>query len=93
MLINICIKSRTHNCFQINLVILKMLILNQGALLWLQKLPKFLKYANISFKNKANAFRWFHNMRLSSMTSSYNKKRCIVHHDTPFVAYLAMFLF
>lgn len=51
-----------------------MLILNQGALLWLQKLPKFLKYANISFKNKTNAFRWFHNMRLSSMTSSYNKK-------------------
>ena len=48
MLINICIKSRTHNCFQINLVILKMLILNQGALFWLQKLPKFLKYANIS---------------------------------------------
>ena len=74
MLINICIKSRTHNCFQINLVILKVLILNQGALLWLQKLPKFLKYANISFKNKTNAFRWFHNMRLSSMTSSYNKK-------------------
>lgn len=42
MLINICIKSRTHNCFQINLVILEMLILNQGALFWLQKLPKFL---------------------------------------------------
>ena len=51
-----------------------MLILNQGALLWLQKLPKFLKYANFSFKNKTNVFRWFHNMRLSSMTSSYNKK-------------------
>lgn len=93
MLINICIKSRTHNCFQIDLVILKILILNQGALFWLQKLPKFLKYANISFKNKTNAWRWFHNMRLSSMTSSYNKKRCIVHHDTPFVAYLAIFLF
>lgn len=59
MLINICIKSRTHNCFQINLVILKMLILNQGALLWLQKLPKFLKYANFSFKNKTNVFQWY----------------------------------
>lgn len=93
MLINICIKSRTHNCFQINLVILKMLILNQGALFWLQKLPKFLKYANFSFKNKTNVFRWFHNMWLSSMASNYNKKRCIVHHDTPFGAYLAMFLF
>ena len=74
MLINICIKSRTHNCFQINLVILKMLILNQGALLWLQKLPKFLKYANFSFKNKTNVFRWFHNMWLSSMTVVTIKK-------------------
>ena len=93
MLINICIKSRTHNRFQINLVILKMLILNQGALLWLQKLPKFLKYANISFKNKTNVFLWYCYIRLSSMTSSYNKKRCVMMNDTPFGAYLAMFLF
>ena len=61
-----------------------MLILNQGALLWLQKLPKFLKYANISFKIKTEAFRLYHNVWSSFMASNNNKKRCIVHHDTPF---------
>lgn len=59
MLINICIKSRTHNCFQINLVILEMLILNQGALFWLQKLPKFLNMQIFLSKIKQMHFDGF----------------------------------